>query len=249
MKKLLFVDLDDTLFQSHAKRPVSDDFVPMAYLKDGNPISFATPSQLSMLGMFQKEMAVIPVTARNMEAFSRVRINFSDGAVLNYGGVILQADGRVDDAWLERSRQHSSTELEALTFFQAFIEAESSRRNLDVKARIISDLELPFYVVAKSPSYDTDAILDIAELCRHQCAGDFCSYRVHVNGNNIAVLPGWLDKGHAVKYLVEKLSKTEDNLLTFGMGDSLIDLGFMGACQYMIVPSSSQIACNRLAAL
>jgi len=247
LKKVLFVDLDDTLFQSLGKCPVSAELIPLAYLKDGAPISFGTPAQMATLRMFQKEMLVIPVTARNMDAFSRVSIDFISGAVLNYGGVILTPDGSVDEVWMERSREHSMRGLEGLTFFQEYIESESGRCNFDLKSRIIRDLELPFYVVAKSPGYDTDAIAHIARLCEQKCTErDFCDYRVHVNGNNLAVLPRWLDKGNAVRYLLENLRKNEEQIVTFGMGDSLIDLGFMGECHYMIVPTASQIARSRL---
>ncbi|MEI6704588.1 MAG: HAD hydrolase family protein [Deltaproteobacteria bacterium] len=250
MKKVLFVDLDDTLFQSQPKCPASAELKPIAYLKDGNPISYATPAQISMLQMFQKEMLVIPVTARNLDAFSRVKIDFKNGAVLNYGGVILEPDGTVDKNWLDKSLENSSRGVAGLEFFQLYIEYESKQCKFDLKSRIISDLELPFYVVAKSPSYDTDSILKIAQLCEQKCNEvEFSEYRVHVNGNNLAILPSWLDKRHAVQYLLEKLSKTEEQFVTFGMGDSLIDLGFMSECQYMIVPTVSQIAGSRMVKL
>ena len=247
MKKVLFVDLDDTLFQSHGKCPVATELVPLAYLSDGNPISYASPAQMTTLQMLQTEMLVVPVTARNLDAFSRVRISFTNGAVLNYGGVILKPDMSVDEVWMERSRSHSSREMEGLQFYLEYLKFESDRCKCDLKVRIIEDLGLSFYVVAKSSSGDAEAIAKIAKLCeRQRQASNFSEYRIHVNGNNLAVLPNWLDKRNAVQYLQETLCEAQGPLVTFGMGDSLIDIGFMSECQYMIVPTASQIAAKRL---
>ena len=247
MKKALFVDLDDTLFQSYGKCPGTSDLQPIAYLADGNPISYASPAQMATLRLFQKEMLVIPVTARNMNAFSRVKIDFQNGAVLNYGGVILKPDGGVDERWMERSQKNSFRELKGLQHFLEYIQFETDRYKYDLKVRIIRDFELPFYIVAKSPSGDTDAITKVAELCeRQRLMSEFREYKIHVNGNNLAVLPGWLDKRNAVQYLIEAFDETHGPIVTFGMGDSLIDIGFMNICHYMIVPTASQIARKRL---
>lgn len=247
MQKILFVDLDDTLFQSHGKCTSSSELIPLAYLKDGRPISYASISQMATLQMFQKEMLVIPVTARNLDAFSRVKINFHHGAVLNYGGVVLNPDLSIDEFWMERSRNQSLIEIETLNNFKEYIEIEAEKSSSDLSIRIIYDFSLPFYVVVKSLSGDTTAITKIAELC--QTRKNICNlkdYRIHVNGNNLAILPGWLDKRNAVKYLLETSFKDKGPFITFGMGDSLIDIGFMASCHYMIVPTTSQIAHNRL---
>lgn len=247
MLKYLFVDLDDTLFQSHGKCPESAELMPLAYLKDGSPISYASQAQIATLQMFQREMHVIPVTARNMDAFSRVKIDFNKGAILNYGGVVLKPDASIDDFWMDKSRSHSMSEIDGLNYFQEYIRLESERNKCDLKVRVISDLGLPFYVVAKSHSGDNNAILKIAELCKqHKKECIYSGYRLHVNGNNLAILPDWLDKRNAVKYLLENFCKENEPFITFGMGDSLIDIGFMNECQYMIVPTASQIAHTRL---
>ena len=64
-----------------------------------------------------------------------------------------------------------------------------------------------------------------------------------------ALLPPWLDKSHAVAYVKHKLEQRHPGVVTFGMGDSLVDLAFMNECQYLIVPAASQIAQLRMGAL
>ena len=74
--RILFTDLDDTLFQSFRKETPDERSIPLAYLADGSAISYANPQQQAALALFQREMTVIPVTARNHDAFKRVRIPF-----------------------------------------------------------------------------------------------------------------------------------------------------------------------------
>ncbi|MDR2187673.1 MAG: hypothetical protein LBE62_06420 [Azonexus sp.] len=248
MKKFLFTDLDDTLFQSGRKQPPRESWIAMAYLPDGGPISYACPAQQSVLAMFQREMTVIPVTARNIDAFRRVAIRFTAGAILDYGGIILNADGSLDAEWLARSRAAASDAEPLLTELLAMIENQCLTAGLDLKARLIRDADIPFYVVAKSQSGDIGQIATATALIRSLLARLPAGQEivVHENHNNLALIPKWLDKRHAVDYLRARLLAEHGDIVTFGMGDSLIDLGFMGACHYLIVPNGSQIATGRM---
>ncbi len=249
MKKVLFVDLDDTLFQTLRKCHEGESLVPVAYLADGAPISYARPSQVNVLEMFQREMVVIPATARNLDAFSRVRIDFPHGAILNYGGVILGSNGEPDPAWHAQVEQKAAGSLPGLNAYMEFLERESFARDCPLRVRIISDLGVPFYLVAKSPSGSEEDIGRMAKLCRDSFAQvDQPGFSVHDNGNNLAIVPGWLDKRHAVRYLISTLKAEHGEIVTLGMGDSLSDMGFLGECQYSIIPATSQIAKTRLVA-
>lgn len=247
MKKILFADLDDTLFQSHRKLDPANDWLPLAYLADGSPISYANPRQQAALQLFQQEMTLIPVTARNHDAFQRVKIPFVAEAVINYGGIILNTDGSPDEAWLAASQEQArSSESDLLEWVEA-ITRESDRLQLDLRVRLISDFSIPFYVVAKSKSGDIAAVEAAAEFCKHSRAnGELANVFIHANTNNLALIPRWLDKRNAVDYLRQRYADQHSELLTFGMGDSLVDLNFVGACDYMIVPAASQIASMRL---
>lgn len=249
MKKILFVDLDDTLFQTIRKCHEGEELVPIAYLADGSPISYARRSQLSVLDMFQREMMVIPTTARNMDAFSRVRISFTNGAILNYGGVILGNDGAADYVWHERVRKLSADSLSGLHAYREFFERESVALGCPLRVRIIEDLGVPFYLVAKSPTGSEEAVGIMADLCRKSFDPiTHKEFKVHDNGNNLSVLPEWLDKRYAVRYLIDKLQVEHGEVVTLGMGDSLSDIGFLGECHYSVVPVASQIAKTRLVA-
>ena len=111
---LLFTDLDDTLFTSARKAAPTPAHVPLAYLKDGAPISYASPCQQALLAHWQAHATMIPVTARNFDAYRRVRIPFTAHAVINHGGVILLPDGSADPAWLAQSRANAAQSVAGL---------------------------------------------------------------------------------------------------------------------------------------
>ncbi len=250
MKKILFADLDDTLFQSHRKSNPAEDWLPLAYLADGLPISYANPQQQAALQLFLREMTLIPVTARNHDAFQRVHIPFAAEAVLNYGGIVLNVDGTPDESWLTSSRDQARQSEADLHAWVEALSREGDRLQLDLRVRLIADFGIPFYVVAKSTSGNVAAVEAAAEFCvLSRSCGDLPDVFIHANTNNLALIPRWLDKRNAVAYLRQKYVAQHGDVLTFGMGDSLVDLNFIAACDYMIVPSTSQIASQRFGAV
>ncbi|MDB5793323.1 MAG: hypothetical protein JWQ80_3347, partial [Massilia sp.] len=112
--KFLFADLDDTLFQSLEKCEGRDALHPAAFLKDGSPISFSTPAQRAFIAFAQDGMTMIPATARNLNAFQRVDLAFTSYAVLDYGGIVLEPGGAVDQVWLARMQEAMHAALPGL---------------------------------------------------------------------------------------------------------------------------------------
>ena len=233
MQWLMFADLDDTLFTSTHKAPPTDAHVPLAYLRDGAPISYASPKQQAWLAHWLAHAIVIPVTARNGDAYRRVAIPFAHHAVINYGGIILNPDGTPEPQWLAQSTAQAAQSAARLRALAAGI--PSGREDLNI--RIIEDYGIPFYLLIKSTQ--GRALDDIAEHLRGQMRhpGD----QLHHNGNNLAILPDWLDKSHAVRWLCDYYRARYGDVLTLGMGDSLIDRAFMCECDYLLCPGGSQI--------
>lgn len=248
--KLLFTDLDDTLFQSHRKRKPYESCKPLAFLRDGGAISYANTKEQAFLEWFLRDAIVIPVTARNADAFSRVDLAFPAEAIINYGGVILDTQGKPDEAWLEKSARQADQSAPSLKRWAEVLRCECERRNLDVSVRVIEDFGIGFYVVAKSRTHDLAVIDSLAEYCQRrlvtQSKNGLEEIRIHHNGNNLALLPMWLDKWPAVARLQERYRQAHPLVVTFGAGDSLVDIPFMQACDYLITPNGSQIARQRL---
>lgn len=242
LKKLLFADLDDTLFQSRRKCPEDARLEAAAYLRDGTAHSFQTHGQQSLLRLFMDAMQVIPVTARNVDAYQRVRLGFRAEAIVNYGGLILDDAGTPDPAWLERSRQHAAA---SQPMFETVVDALAgfaAQAGLAIRAKVIADFGVPFYVSVKSEEGDVGAesALDQVAAFTEDLVQRFDALS-HRNGNNLALVPRWLDKRHAVEHLADHYRARYGEIITIGMGDSLSDLGFMTGCDYALVPRRSQI--------
>lgn len=249
MWKFLFVDLDDTLFQTLGKCPNVEGLAPLAYLKDGAVCSYATRRQREVLAMAQREMTVIPATARNRDALARVRIRFDSHAIIDNGGVVLEPDGWPDERWLDGMRVEMARALPGLRAIQAGIEAYAGQVRSPTRTRLIEDFGVPFYVVTKDTEGQGVRLEEIERaVVAPWLAGDGNGFVAYRNGNNLSVLPRTLDKARAVAYLVARLRARHGEILSFGMGDSVSDAAFMAACDYAIVPRDSQFAARILEA-
>ena len=94
MKEFLFLDLDDTIFQALRKCENPDQVSTAAYLENGESISYFSEKQKILLTRLTERAIIIPTTARSFGAFKRVNINFTDFAILDFGGIILKPDGK-----------------------------------------------------------------------------------------------------------------------------------------------------------
>jgi len=241
MRTLVFVDLDDTLFQSLQKCPIENALHPVAYLRDRSANSFMTAKQRMLWQLLDDNTLIIPTTARDYDSLYRVKLPFRSWCILNYGGIILTPAGVPDPYWHQRMTTASEAAISDLTAVLILINTAITRYALAAHSRLITDFNLPFYVVVK---YRAGHIADLDQLQQMVVTPWLMThhdYQLHRNGNNLAVLPRSLGKEHAVRHLIERLSCEYGELLTIGIGDSLIDSAFMAECDYSITPRGSQL--------
>lgn len=252
MKKFLFVDLDDTLFQSSSKCVPKLDLRPAAYLNDGLACSFTTQRQREFFELMHREMTMIPATARNRDALGRVSLPFNSYSIIDYGGIVLEPDGSVDPIWIEIMRTRMASEVDGLKEVTQVIDGYSKSAGLQGRARLIEDFEIPFYVVLKDPEKNAKHLEQVErEALRPWLANTVMGERfsIHRNGNNLAVLPKALNKARAVAHVRQRLVAEHGEIMTLGMGDSKSDASFMLACDYAIIPSGTQLAALTLETL
>lgn len=243
MKKFLFADLDDTLFQTFEKCAAADALEPAAYYKDGSICSYTTRAQRAFLSFVQDGMTVIPTTARDHDGLRRVHLPFDSYAVINYGGVVLQPGGGADMPWLEGMRSAMHAALPGLQELARHIDEYAGRTGFGGRARMIEDFATPFFLVVKDPDKRHERLAPVeSEVVRPWIADGHPDYVVHRNGNNLAILPKVLDKANAVAHITGMLRAEHGDIVTFGMGDSRSDARFMAACDYAIVPRATQLA-------
>ncbi|MCK7575104.1 MAG: haloacid dehalogenase [Chromatiales bacterium] len=242
MHRLVFLDLDDTLFQSRRKCPSDGELHPTAYLADGRAHSFMTARQRSLWQLLDDQSTLIPTTARDQDSLRRVDLPFQSWRIIDYGGVILNPDGEPDSDWTARMEAHSRDSLDELSALLDRILTFVAHERLAIHARFITDFGVHFYLVAKyrdERAADLDRLQD--ELVIPWVDEQAGAYRLHRNGNNLAILPRWLGKEWAVRHLIAHLERDWGELLTIGIGDSLIDGAFMAECDYAITPRGSQL--------
>jgi len=243
LKKFLFADLDDTLFQTFEKCGGAGALEPAAYYQDGSVCSYTTRAQRAFLSFVQDGMTVIPTTARDQDALRRVHLPFHSYAIIDYGGVVLEPGGAVDRGWLEGMRAAMSAALPGLQELAAHIDEHGARTGYGGRARMIEDFATPFFLVVKDPDRVAGRLAPLEqEVVRPWIADGARDYVVHRNGNNLAILPKALDKAHAVAHVTARLRAEHGDIVTIGMGDSRSDARFMAGCDYALIPRGTQLA-------
>lgn len=235
-KPIVFVDLDDTLFQTVRKHlPTAQDRVATLD-RDGNALSYMQPKQQHFLQWLHATTELIPVTARSVEALQRVQIDFQHGAICAHGGVILDAKGQLNHYW----HQKQYTYLNALhAVMQELLQQLSIQSAAlgEIRSWIVQEQNLGMYVVAKQQNPD---ILFLNALAGSLPAWVEQHFYLHQNGNNLAFIPHQISKQHAVQYWLDQHPQYADRAV-LGFGDSLSDFGFMQCCDWFGMPKQSQM--------
>lgn len=244
MRAIALVDLDDTLFQTLGKCPPdvpAEALAPIGYARDGAPLSYATPRQMSFLSWLSDSTLLVPVTARSRDALDRVRIDWTR-AVCAHGGLILDGEGAADPRWHARMAAEADAHAASLASLSDRVADEAGEAALRV--RVLAENGVPLYVLAKHPEGDAAAL---AEVIGRVVPDVPAGWTIHLNGNNAAFLPPFLGKQHAVAFLLPELRRQYPRAPVIGIGDSLTDAPFMALCDFAMMPSRSQLGAAALA--
>jgi hydroxymethylpyrimidine pyrophosphatase-like HAD family hydrolase len=243
VKKFLFIDLDDTLFQTRAKCSEADHLLPAATLRDGTANSFSTARQRALLEWMSHNATLIPTTARDIESFGRVNLSFNSYSILNFGGLVLKPGGGLDEHWQAQMAAEMAKKQAGLEEVIGLIDAYCRAHELPNRGRLISDAGIPFFALLKDPDKNLERLSLIEQAVLAPWLNTpGCDYVLHSNGNNLALMPKSLDKSRAVEYVSGLLRAEHGEIITLGMGDSRSDAAFMALCDYAIIPRASQLA-------
>lgn len=243
------VDLDDTLFQTARKCPAdvpASELTPFGWTAAGEAISFATPAQVALIDWLRASTHLVVVTARSGDALSRTRMDFDMAVVAHGGGIVDHHPNEtapafpLAPAWRARMLDRRSDQG-ALDAVLAQVEAEADRLDIRVRARIISEEDLPLYIVVKHERVDGDDP-ELHAVCAGPIAALPPGWTSHINGNNVAIMPPGLGKAVAVEWLLPQLKAKHPGLPVIGIGDSFTDAGFMRLCDFAMTPTHSQLA-------
>lgn len=233
---LIFLDLDDTIFSS-ARR--TEGAGPEArhrvgYLDEGGePGGYCSARQWALIQWLQGSGVVIPVTARRLNALSRVQIPFHHGAVCCGGGVMLTPGGRRDLAWAKEMGEALAPHQAALQALRVGCGRRAEALRLSVRCRLVGDQAgTEMYLGLKARDREPATLmrlLDAVEIPE--------GWHVHRHGHSAALAPPPLCKEAAVARLIERWRPA----LTVGVGDSSADRGFMALCDVAMTPTGSDL--------
>lgn len=254
IKPYALMDLDDTLFQTQRKIDAWDlhtaeanNLVCASVNKQGEPLSFMTQRQASFFNWLLASTELIVVTARDRDEIKRVKLPFRSWQVLTHGAIIVNQKGELETQW----QQHMHNELmplqDKLNQLSQLFAKHSSNDNSQLKFTAHSDHfnnggineELVIYLAIKHAQKDHQALIELAEQLP-KLIRDFDQYfYLHVNANNLAILPHVVHKRHAVQFLLQQhLDSTRPS---FGFGDSLADLPFLQRLDWYGMPNHGQL--------
>lgn len=227
-----------------------DELMPAAENVRGETSSFINRQQKQLLQLLQNNgqgLTVVPNTARDLASFKRLKLRFTDHAILSMGAVILhpplpgQDFGEPDKEWDAIIRQQSSESESELNYVLSIMrEAKNLFREQVGNARIEEQGDLGMRLYASARESQPGALDFLQMTC---CDLLPAGWWIHRNGHNLAFLPPYLSKERALTWFFAHLADSQRMLsgLVIGLGDSASDLPFMALCDYALVPTRSTI--------
>jgi hypothetical protein len=237
----VFTDLDDTLFQTarKLKKPDIAGAVQVARALNGQH-GLMTRAQAALLDWITLDRA-IPVTARGSEAFSRVGLRFGGQAIVANGAVILGNNGVADLEWEAHVMATLAPHRATLGELPDRARGAAANIGADIRTWLVEEPVCGgvYAVVKVEPGTPESALSQIAPLLRETVTGP---WRVHLNGNNLALIPPGISKAAATGFALERLRR-DGPVMAIGIGDSSSDLEFMRLCDLWMTPTGSQLDC------
>lgn len=243
MTPVILTDLDDTLFTTMKGYRNHDPATlrQAAESSNGNH-SWICPRREALLAWISSGATVIPVTARSEAAFRRVKIDFTEGAILSNGAVILDRDGMEDLDWKRRTEICCRTAQVALEDVARIRTAWDPDEEWTRLLRHERDGVL-LGVTVKAKIWDEkDAVAILAgfkEVISNM--PEIGGVEIHLNGNNLGFVPKGISKRAAVETMIANRPDLQGRPLV-GAGDSVTDLPFMELCDFALVPRGTRAA-------
>ena len=233
---LVFVDLDDTLFQSKRRISVATEELAVAtYDASGQSSGFMLPPQLSLWNWLNRSCRVVPTTCRSLDQFRRTMIVSYESAILFCGAYVTDHNGHRDEEWTQRIVQQLIDLPWSPGEVERFLKRRFPQSNLLI--RLVGDAEHSFYVYVKDRSGGSHIIPSIIRQVRDEFVHPEMS--LNVQKNSLFLTPSFINKREAARYLLD--TKLNRDGVVIGIGDAISDCGFMDLCDFAMTPTNSQI--------
>lgn len=257
IKPYALMDLDDTLFQTQRKIDAWDlptaepkNLICATVNKQGEPLSFMSQRQASFFNWLLASTELIVVTARDRSEIKRIKLPFDSWQVLTHGAIILGKDGELQAEWQQRMYSKLAPLQDKLQQLSQLFTNHSKNDDsqlvftphIDRFNNGSDSEELTIYLAIKHAQKDHQALVALAEKLPTLIRDFAQDFYVHVNANNLAILPHAVHKHHAVRFLLENYLDSQRP--SFGFGDSLADLPFLQLLDWYGMPNHGQLHDN-----
>ena len=254
IKPYALMDLDDTLFQTKRKIDAWDlpttepeNLVCATVNKQGKSLSFMSRRQASLFNWLLASTELIVVTARDRSEIKRVKLPFDNWQVLTHGAIILDKDGTLQTQWQQRMHSQLAPLQDKLQQLSQLFANHSKNYNsqlvftphIDHFNNGSANEELTIYLAIKHAQKDHQALVELAKKLPTLIRDFEQDFYVHVNANNLAILPHAVHKHHAVQFLLDH--HLDNQRPSFGFGDSLADLPFLQLLDWYGMPNHGQL--------
>lgn len=224
-KKVFFSDLDRTLIFSN--KFLQKGLTPvLVETKGEKAISYMTKEAFSLLEQVRKESIFIPVSTRTYETMTRIGFiqdNMPEWMICDNGAHIYHNGERVQE-W-ERHIQSKRNELKTtVKELEKTIQHIFEDRGLKATFNI-EDLYL--MVKFEEMTWEIRQSLEILNISLRKKG-----YRIDVNSRKAYLLPEYIRKEDAVRYLIN----SQGWGFTISAGDSLMDKDMLKETSYAIAP-------------
>ncbi|MFN8673555.1 MAG: hypothetical protein U0457_15900 [Candidatus Sericytochromatia bacterium] len=235
MKAILFVDLDETIFQTKIKN--RDGFLPVTNVSNPKYTSYMTPAQTLLWDIFieHPSLSIIPVTLRGLREYNNTQVSKNPKvitSVLYFSGVITHND-YADEVWANHIK--SCFLNLKMSLGEVFKELVLNLRKDFFRVELVDN----FYISIKNVSVGEEEYINqnkaLIKVIKKKIIND--DYLVYSKNRSIIVLPKFLNKRNSVQYLINKYKPD----LTIGAGNSVSDWSFMDLCDYKLIPRDSQL--------
>lgn len=237
MKDWIATDLDSSLF---ARAWFADDAVAATWNTNDDasrrPSSWMRADTHRLLEVLGRSFAIVPVTARDKDSFSRVEIrdlHLRSPAIIANGAIIFGWNGEPDPVWQDSMIEKLSPWKCTLQDFCARLIEKSTGY---ARPRLVSGPgELPAYLVAKAELgwwHSAHGQSVLAEI-------DWRGCRAEVLGAELQILPPCVGKRAATLELQNRFFSGRAPLLC--IGDMPLDLEFMRLGGLMATPVGSTL--------
>lgn len=202
--KIFMTDLDGTIIYSKNYEFNADK---ICVDESGSYLSFMNKHLYDNLAEFNKQIPFIPITTRTLSQYERINLPIIPDYALVLNGAILLDHGRIDDDWLNKSRNMIT----------------KCQEEMDLAKRLIESVDI-IYQIPKA-QYVNNFFLFCKTLFAENLINllsdnlDLDKVSIYNKRDKVYVIPKELEKGNALKRLKAKLNSS----YVMAAGDSQID--------------------------